>query len=87
VQLVGSDISLHLIDVGYCGARYANAVAFVSALKTRLQRYLGKPDIARAARAEFRKRVAWWRMALSRTSELCRWSAIVLMNISSVADK
>jgi hypothetical protein len=32
VQLVGDDIAIHLIEVGYCDARYANATAFASAL-------------------------------------------------------
>jgi hypothetical protein len=79
VQLVGNDIGLHLIDVGYCDARFVDAVHFVSALKGRLQRYIDNPRAANAARAEFKERTAWWRMALSRAAELCRWPAIVLM--------
>jgi hypothetical protein len=79
VQLVGNDIGLHLIDVGYCDARFVDAVHFVSALKGRLQRYIDNPRAANAARAEFKERTAWWRMALSRAAELCRWLAIVLM--------
>jgi hypothetical protein len=63
VQLVGNDIALHLIDVGYCDAKYVDAVAFAQALKTRLQRYVDSPLAASDARGNFRERVAWWRMA------------------------
>ena len=85
VQLVCNDIALHLIDVGYCGARYADAVAFASALRMRLQRYAGDPRLASNARGDFRDRVAWWRMALGRAAELCRWPVIVLMETCSGA--
>jgi hypothetical protein len=83
VQLVGDDIGLHLIDVGYCDARCANAVDFVSALKARLERYVDNPRTANAARDDFRERVAWWRIALGRAAEVCRWPAIVLMETCS----
>jgi hypothetical protein len=78
VQLVGADIAVHLIDVGYCDARYAGAVHFVTALKKRPQRYVDEPRVGGAARAEFKERVAWWCMALGRAAELCRWPATVL---------
>jgi hypothetical protein len=65
-RLVGDDIALHLIEVGYCDARYADAVAFVSALRKRLQRYVDDPQVASDARSDFRERVAWWHMALGR---------------------
>ena len=84
-QLVGDDISLHLIDVAFCDTRYADAVEFVSALRTRLQRYNREPRVAINARGDFRDRVAWWRMALGRAAELCRWPGIVLMEICSGA--
>jgi hypothetical protein len=77
-ELVGGDIAIHLVEVGYCNARYAGAVHFASALKTRLQRYVREPREASAARAEFRERVAWWRMALGRSFDLRKWPAIVL---------
>jgi hypothetical protein len=77
-ELVGGDIAIHLVEIGYCNARYHDAIDFASALRTRLQRYVRNPEVAIAARAEFRERVAWWRMALGRASELCRWPAIVL---------
>jgi hypothetical protein len=63
-ELVGGDIAIHLIEVGFCGARYANAVEFASALRTRLRRYVRSPELAVAAREEFRERIGWWRMAL-----------------------
>jgi hypothetical protein len=83
VQFVGDDIALHLIDVGYCDARYTDAVHFVSTLKARLQRYIDNPGAANNARGDFREHVAWWRMALGRAAEPCRWPAIVLMEIAS----
>ena len=64
VQLVGNDIAIHLIEVGFCDARYADAVEFASALKSRLRRYVRLPEVAEAAREDFRKRIGWWRMAL-----------------------
>jgi hypothetical protein len=79
VPLVGNDIACALIDVSRCEARYADAVEFATALKARLQRYVDNPIAAKDARGSFRERVAWWRMALSRAGELCRWPAIVLM--------
>ena len=81
VELVGADIALHLIDVGYCDARYAGAVGFASRLKKRLQSYIDDPDAASNARGDFHDRVTWWRMALGRTAELCRWPAIALTEI------
>jgi hypothetical protein len=63
VRLVGNDMFIHLVEVGYCDARYAGAVHFASALKTRLQRYVRNPEVAVSARAEFGERIAWWRMA------------------------
>jgi hypothetical protein len=79
VQLVGNDIAVHLIEVSHCDARYPDATAFASALKTRLQRYASDPPVAKDARGDFRERVAFWRMALSRAGELCRLPAIVLV--------
>jgi hypothetical protein len=61
VQLVGGDIALHLIEVGFCDVRYSDAVDFASALRTRLQRYVHDSCVADAARTEFTERVAWWR--------------------------
>jgi hypothetical protein len=83
VALVGDDIAMHLIDLGFCDMRYADAVEFVSALRTRLQRYVREPRAASDARGSFKDRVAWWRMALSRATDLCRWPAIVLMETHS----
>jgi hypothetical protein len=83
VQLVGNDIALHLIEVGFCDAKYANAADFASALRIRLQDYVRDPRVASNARGDFKDRVAWWRMALGRAAELCRWPAIVLMEASS----
>jgi hypothetical protein len=65
VQLVGNDTFIHLVEVGYCDAKYADAVAFAQALKTRLQRYVRDPEMAAAAREEFRAGVAWWRVAVA----------------------
>jgi hypothetical protein len=80
-QLVGDDIALHLIEVAYCDMKYADAIDFVSALRTRLQRYARDPRVANDARGDFKERHAWWRMALGRAAELCRWPAIVLMEM------
>src|SRR5690348_11841283 len=44
VALVGNDISVALLDVGYCDTRYPDAVAFASALKMRLTDYVENPD-------------------------------------------
>ncbi|RXG86143.1 hypothetical protein [Bradyrhizobium zhanjiangense] len=79
VQLVDGDVALNLIEVGFCDVRYTDAVAFASALKTRLQGYVDDPRVASNARGDFRDRVAWWHMALSRAAELCRWPAFLLM--------
>ena len=79
VQLVGNDMAIHLIEVGFCEARYADAVEFASALRSRLRRYVRSPQMAEAAREEFRERVGWWRMALGRAFELRKWPAIVLI--------
>jgi hypothetical protein len=65
VQLVGNDLTIHLIEVGFCDARYADAVEFASALRTRLQRYIRSAQVAEAAREDFRERVGWWKMAQS----------------------
>ena len=85
VQLVGDDIALHLIDAGFCDARYADAIEFVSALRTRLQRYVREPRVASDARGSFKERVAWWRMALGRAAELCRWPVVILTEVCSGA--
>ncbi len=78
VGLIGDDISLALIDVAFCDSRPDDAVDFASAMRARLQRYVRAPDIADAARREHRERIAWWKMALSRATELAKWPAIVL---------
>jgi hypothetical protein len=83
VRLVGNDIFVHLIEVSHCDARYADATEFATALKARLQRYVGNPLAAKDARGDFKERVAWWRTALSRAGELCRWPAIVLMQTTN----
>jgi hypothetical protein len=85
-ELVGGDIAIHLVEVGYCDARYAGAVHFASALKTRLQRYIRDPEVAADARNSFRERVGWWKMALGRAFELRKWPAIVLTGRLSMAD-
>lgn len=85
VQLIGSDIALELIDIACCETRHADAAAFARTLKQHLRRDIDRPLAAKAARAEFAARVAWWRMALDRAAELCRWPAIALMEGSSGA--
>ena len=65
-ELVGGDIAIHLVEIGYCDARYHDATDFASALRSRLLRYIRNPEVAVAAREDFRKRVAWWRMTLGR---------------------
>ena len=79
VQLVRDDIALHLIEVGFCNARYSSTVDFVSALRTRLHRYVREPRLASNTRTAFKERHAWWRMAQGRAAELSRWPAIVLI--------
>jgi hypothetical protein len=79
VPLVGNDISVHLLDVAYCDAKYANAIAFTSALRLRLQDYVDNPDVAASARGNLTGRVGWWRFALSRSGELCKWPAMILV--------
>ncbi|MGY8634288.1 hypothetical protein RAD15_17570 [Bradyrhizobium sp. 14AA] len=79
VQLVGSDIALHLIEVGFCDVSYADAADFASELRTRLRDYVRDPRVASNARGDLKDCVAWWSMALGRAAELCRWSATVLM--------
>jgi hypothetical protein len=79
VQLAGDDIAIHLIEAGYCGARYANATAFASALAARLRRYIDNPIAASCARGDFRERIAWWTMAVSRAAKLSKWPAMVLI--------
>ncbi|MGY4349804.1 hypothetical protein ACVWXM_006297 [Bradyrhizobium sp. GM7.3] len=78
VQLVGNDIALHLIEIGYCGAACLDAGAFASALKKRLQHFVDEPAAASAARTELNAHVAWWSMALGRAAKLCRQPAVVL---------
>jgi hypothetical protein len=84
-QLVGDDIAVHLIEVGYCDAKYSDATEFTCALRTRLQRYIREPRVANNERGDLKERISWWRMALGRAAELCRWPAIVLMETCSGA--
>jgi hypothetical protein len=77
-QFVGDDVAVHILDIGFCDARCANATEFATALKTRLQRYASDPRVASNARCILKERVSWWRMALSRAGGLCRWPTIVL---------
>ena len=58
-------LALHFVDVAYCGVRYADAIDFAVALRSRLRCYVRLPQVAEAAREEFRERIGWWRMALS----------------------
>ena len=83
VPLVGNDVFIHLIEISHCDVRCADAVEFASALKLRLRRYVDDPRAASDARGSYAERVAWWRMALSRAGELCRWPAIVLMETTT----
>jgi hypothetical protein len=85
VQLVGDDIAISLIEVGFCDLRFADAVEFAAALRTRLQRYIREPRVANNERRVLKERISWWSMALGRAAELCRWPAIVLMEICSGA--
>jgi hypothetical protein len=78
VELVGNDIALHIVEIGYCDVRYHDAIDFASALRSRLRRYVRAPQVAEAAREEFKERVGWWRMAVGRAFELRKWPAIVL---------
>ena len=48
VHIYVAVIGLHLVEVGFCDARYADAVHFVSALGKRLQRYVDNPRSASA---------------------------------------
>ena len=77
VQLTGNDIAIHLIEVGYCDARYANATAFASALAARLKRYIDNPIAASDARGDHSERL--WGMAVSRAAKLSKWPAMVLI--------
>jgi hypothetical protein len=77
-QFVGDDVAIHILDVGFCDARCADATEFATALKTRLQRYLDNPLAAKNARGSLKERVAWWRFALSRAGALCQWPTTVL---------
>jgi hypothetical protein len=77
-ELVGGDIAIHLVEIGYCNARYHDAIDFASVLRSRLRRYVRSPDVAEAAREDFRKRIGWWKMALGRAFELRKWPALVL---------
>jgi len=63
VELVGNDMALHIVEVAHCDARYTDAVEFASALRARLRRYVRLPEVAKAAREGFRKRIGRWRMA------------------------
>ena len=83
VQLVGNDLTIHLIEVGFCDARYADAVEFASALRARLRRYVFLPEVAEAERKDLRERIGWWRMALGRAFETRKWPAVVLKETSS----
>jgi len=56
-ELVGGDIAIHLVEIGYCNARYRDAIDFASALRARLRRYVRLPEVAEAAREEFKERV------------------------------
>jgi hypothetical protein len=76
--LVGNDIALHLFDVAFCEARYADATQFVAQLKRRLRRYIDKPAEAEWAPQHYKERVGWWHMALGRAAALCRWPALKL---------
>jgi hypothetical protein len=84
-QLVGDDIAVHLIEVGYCDAKYSDATEFTCAVRSRLKRYFRDPRAANNERGVLSERAAWWRMALGRAAELCCWSALVLMKVSSDA--
>jgi hypothetical protein len=86
-ELVGGDIAIHLVEIGYCNARHHDAIDFASALRSRLRRYVRSPELAGAAREDFRKRIGWWRMALGRAFELRKWPAIVLTERPSMADR
>jgi hypothetical protein len=86
LQLVGNDMAIHLIEVGFCDARYADATEFASALRSRLRRYVRLPEVADAAREDLRERIGWWRMALGRAFELRKWPAVVLTERPSMAD-
>jgi hypothetical protein len=56
VQLVGGDIALHLIEVGFCDVRYTDAVDFAAALRSRLRRYIRKPREVRVPRGPSSRR-------------------------------
>jgi hypothetical protein len=85
LQLVGNDISIALLEVGFCDVKYTDATEFAAALRSRLKRYVQQPRVADSARNDFQDRRRWWGMALSRAAELCRWPAIVLMETCSGA--
>jgi hypothetical protein len=65
-ELVGADLALSVIGVAYCDERYADAIDFASAFRSRLQRFVRYPEFAAATRAELMERVASWRTALGR---------------------
>jgi len=77
-ELVGGDIAIHLVEIGYCNARYHDAIDFASALRSLLRRYVRLPEVAEAAREDFRKRIGWWKMALGRA-----FPAVVLTDSNS----
>ena len=56
-ELVGGEIAIYLVEIGYCNARYRDAIDFASALRARLRRYVRLPEVAEAAREEFKERV------------------------------
>jgi len=47
----------------------------------RLRRYVRNPEMAVAARAEFRERVAWWQTG--RAFKTRKWPAVVLMETAT----
>jgi hypothetical protein len=84
-ELVGDDIAISLIEVAFCDLRFADATDFTCALRTRLQRYIRELRVVNDEQGVLKKRIPWWRMALGRAAELCRWLAIVLMEAYSGA--
>ena len=52
-------LALHFVDVAYCGVRYADAIDFAVALRSRLRCYVRLPQVAEAAREEFREGGGW----------------------------
>jgi hypothetical protein len=77
-EFVGNDIAVHLFDVGFCDAKYAGAIHFVSALERRLQHFLDNDNATDNARSVMRERAMWWKMAISKAGGLCRLSEDVI---------